>query len=100
MILWVYVPTSSNLCFMDGKAYDRNGESDQDITNAPIQIEDVVNRKSSECVERKIYPHVTEEHLKLQLLEPIKKMAKDDPKHPWHNLDDREIMLSAGVVCD
>lgn len=99
-VLWVYVPPTSGVCKCVDRVYDRNEDSDQDITDIPIRIQDLYNRKSTEYFEKKIFPYATKEHLMLELLDNVRKLVKknnSNGNHPWLDMDDMEIMRSAGL---
>lgn len=97
-ILWVYVPVSSYVIFCDGKIYDRVGEADQNITRSVNRVANLYNRKSSQFSERKIFPYVREEHLRLDLIPVVKQLAalKRD-NHPWTKMSPMEIFRSSGL---
>lgn len=98
LILWVYVPVSSQLVFCDRKVYDRNGDADQDITNSVDLVANIINRKSSSYNERKIFPYVTTEHLHMEMLPRIRQMAlTKKPDHPWKDMDDLSLLQNAGL---
>ena len=100
-ILWVYVPVSSDVIFCDGKVFDRVGESDQDITRSVNRVANLYSRKSSQFSERKIFPYVTEDHLRLDLIPLVKQLAsvKRD-NHPWTKMSPMELFRSSGLYED
>lgn len=55
LILWVYVPISSQVEFCDKRIWDRNGDADQDITNSVDLVANLFSRKSASYHERKIF---------------------------------------------
>lgn len=61
------------------------------ITDSPIQLQNLYNRKSNTCAERKIFPYVTTADLRLDLLEKVRNLAKSkkpDQKsgaHAWNS---------------
>lgn len=96
-VLWTYVPPMSQVCYCDRKVYDRNNESDQDITNKNDRIAEIITRKSSDYREQTILPYAKETHLKMELMDHVRKLVIGRNKeHPWRNMDDMEIMRSAG----
>ena len=97
-ILWVYVPISSQVEFCNKRIWDRNGDADQDITNSVDLVANLYNRKSSSYHERKIFPYATTDHLRMDLLARVRKMAASRrPDHPWKNMDDMELLRNAGL---
>jgi ATP-dependent DNA helicase RecG len=56
-------------------------------------------RKSDQFTERKIFPYIREEHLKLEELMPeVKQRALNrNPEHPWEKMTAMAVMKSAGL---
>lgn len=56
-------------------------------------------RKQNIFTEKKIYPYATMEDLRLDLLPRIRIMAQNHAggQHPWANMDDQELLKSAGL---
>ncbi len=98
LVLWVYVPISSQVEFCDKKIFDRNGDADQDITKSVDLVANLYSRKSSSYHERKIFPYATTEHLRMDLLPRIRQMAvTKKPDHPWKDMDDLQLLRNAGL---
>ena len=64
-LLWVYVPPTSTVEKCANRIYDRNEDGDMDITDSPIQLQNMYNRKSNTYAEHKIFPYVTTEDLRM-----------------------------------
>ena len=47
LLLWVYVPPISTVEKCVNRIYDRNEDGDMDITDSPIQLQNMYNRKSN-----------------------------------------------------
>ena len=58
------------------RIYDRNEDGDMDITDSPIQLQNLYNRKSNTYAERIIFAYVTTADLRLDLLEKVRNLAK------------------------
>ena len=98
LVLWVYVPVSSQIEICCGKIYDRNGDADQDVTTSADLVANISNRKSAAYIERKIFPYATEEDLCMDLVRKARQMAVNKFKdHPWGNMTDMELLRSAGL---
>lgn len=98
LILWVYVPVSSEVQYCDNKIYDRNGDADQDITKSVDLVANLFNRKSHTFYERQIFPYVTTEHLRLDLIPFVKKLVLlKNEQHPWKDMEAMELFKSAGL---
>lgn len=97
-ILWVYVPVSSQVEFCGKEIYDRNEDADQKITKNTDLAANLYRRKSNTYYERKIFPYLTTEHLKLELIPTIRRLAQNrEQNHPWKDMDDMQLLRSAGL---
>ena len=97
-LLWVYVPPTSTVEKCANRIYDRNEDGDMDITDSPIQLQNMYNRKSNTYAEHKIFPYVTTEDLRMDLMDKVRNLAKSkNPDHPWLKMSDEEILKSAGL---
>ncbi|MCD8010982.1 MAG: putative DNA binding domain-containing protein [Lachnospiraceae bacterium] len=98
IVLWVYVPVSSQIEFCDKKIFDRNEDADQDVSTSADLVASISNRKSSTYIERKIFPYAEREDLSVDLIGKARKMAVNrDKNHPWKDMDDMELLRSAGL---
>ena len=97
-LLWVYVPPTSTVEKCANRTYDRNEDGDMDITDSPIQLQNMYNRKSNTYAEHKIFPYVTTKDLRMDLMDKVRNLAKSkNPDHPWLKMSDEEILKSAGL---
>lgn len=100
-VLWAYIPPMSQLCYCNKRVYDRNDDADQDVTDKNDRVAEIISRKSSEYREQQMLPYAKDSHLKMELMDTVRKLAKArDPKHPWQTMDDMEIMRSAGLYVE
>jgi ATP-dependent DNA helicase RecG len=98
LVLYAFIPASSQVQLCSNKIYDRSGDADIDITKSTNLAADLYGRKSAAYTEREIFPFVTENELRLDLVECAKKMALGENRdHPWKNMSAIEIMQSAGL---
>lgn len=90
------MPPTSTVEKCANRIYDRNEDGDMDITDSPIQLQNMYNRKSRTYAEHKIFPYVTTEDLRLDLMDIVRNLAKSkNPAHPWLKMSDEEILKSA-----
>ncbi|MDR1609078.1 MAG: putative DNA binding domain-containing protein [Deltaproteobacteria bacterium] len=100
-LLYVYVPISSQIQSCSGRIYDRNEDGDFDITNSADLVAQLSARKSNQFTEREIFPYVTENELRFDLVERAQKMAISlNAEHPWKRLSPMELLRSAGLYED
>ena len=76
--------------------YDRIQDADVKVT-ATAQIAQMYIRKQEIFTERKIYPYVSIEDLRLDLLPKLRTMAVNSGggQHPWTAMTDEELLKSA-----
>ena len=98
LLLYVYVPVSSQIQSCSGRIYDRNEDGDFDITNSADLVAQLAMRKSSAYTEREIFPYVTENELRFDLVERVRKMAIAlDADHPWKEMTPIELLRYTGL---
>ena len=98
IILYVFVPESSQVHRCNGKIYDRNEEGDFDITNNTNLVSNLYMRKQSSYTENQIYPYASISDLRNDIFTKVRKLASNQrPNHPWQNLDNGELLRSAGL---
>lgn len=98
LLLYTYVPPTSTVEKCSGRVYDRNEEGDMDITDSPIQMENLYARKSNTYTESKLFPYVREKHLRTDLMEKVRRLISNkNPRHEWLKRSDKELLVSAGL---
>lgn len=98
LVLYAYIPASSQVELCANKIYDRAGDADIDITKSTDLAADLYGRKSTAYTEREIFPYVTENEMRFDLVERAQKMALGENRdHPWKGMSAIEIMKSAGL---
>ena len=97
IVIHVHVPSSAEVHSYKGIIYDRVHDSDIKVTSTS-QIAQMYIRKQDVFTERKIYPYVKTEDLRLDLLPKLRIMAannSDGQGHPWSSMTDEELLKSA-----
>ena len=98
LLLWTYVPPASTVIKCSGRVYDRNDEGDFDITDSPIQMENMYARKTGAFSENKLFPYATEDDLRMDLMPRVRRLIENkNAQHEWLKMSDHEIMISAGL---
>lgn len=97
-VIRVHVPPSSEVHSYKKVIYDRIDDADVKVT-ATSQIAAMYIRKQSIFTEKKIYPYLKKEELRLDLLPRIRQMAVNYAlgTHPWKEMDDEMLLRSAGL---
>lgn len=97
-ILYIYVYESSDVHKTANKIFDRNEDGDYDITLNTTLIANMYIRKSSTYIENKIYPFVTMDDLRIDLIGKARIMASNRvANHPWAKMTDMEMLRSASL---
>lgn len=97
-IIHVHVPPSAEVHSYKKVIYDRVDDADVKVT-ATSQIAAMYIRKQNIFTEKKIFPFVAMDDLRLDLLPKIRQMAITHAggKHPWESMGDKELLQSAGL---
>jgi len=99
LLLYAYVPPSAQVQSCNGKIFDRNVDGDQDITKFVDRVAQITLRKQATHTEREVFPYVTDNEIRFELVEKAKKMAvAHNSEHPWRNMTPKEILRSAGLI--
>lgn len=97
-IIHVHIPPSAEVHSYKKVVYDRVDDADVKVTSTS-QMATMYIRKQNIFTEKKIFPFVTIDDLRLDLMPRIKQMAMTHAggKHPWEDMDDQELLKSAGL---
>ena len=99
-VIHLYVPPSSEVHTYKKVIYDRVDDADVKVT-ATGQIAALYIRKQNTYTEKKIYPYIKKKDIKFDILPRIRQMAVSRyAGHPWKNLNDAELLKSAGLYGD
>ncbi len=97
-VVHVHVPQSAEVHSYKKTIYDRVDDADVKVTSTS-QIAAMYIRKQNIFTEKRIYPYVQKDDLRLDLLPRIRTMAANNVmgSHPWKNMDDEQLLKSAGL---
>ena len=97
-VIHVHVPVSAEVHTCKKHVYDRVDDADVKVT-ATAAIASMYIRKQNIFTEKRIYPYVTMEDFRLDLLPKIRRMAENNIEgtHVWQNMSDKELLKSAGL---
>ena len=97
-ILYIRVPASQDVCRCNGRIYDRNHESDIDITHHSDEVYRLYARKSGSYFVNKVTGFWIDS-LRSDLIERAKNMTRvREKEHPWRSMSDEELLRSAGLI--
>ena len=96
MIIHVHILPSAEVHSFKKIIYDRVNDSDVRVT-ATMQIAQMYIRKQDIFTEKKIFPYVKIEDLRLDLLPRLRTMAVNNSAqvHQWGSMSDEELLKSA-----
>lgn len=97
-ILVIQVPISSQVCRHRGRIFDRNHESDIDITDNSDMVYQLYARKSGSYFVNKVTRFQLND-LRSDLMERARAMTSArSANHPWKTMSDEEMLRSAGLI--
>ncbi len=97
-LLVIQVPVSSQVCRHRGRIFDRNHESDIDITDNSDMVYQLYARKSGSYFVNKVTRFQLSD-LRSDLIERARTMTSSrTANHPWKSMSDEEMLHSAGLI--
>lgn len=101
IILYVYVPVGKTVYRNAGRIYDRNNESDIDITDNADMVFKLYARKQSTYFVNKVYPAIPISRLRHDLMDRARRMTRVNTEHhPWVDMTDEEMLRSCGLILE
>lgn len=98
-ILYIYVPFGTQVCRCSGRIYDRNNESDIDITDNEELVYKLYARKQGTYFVNRVFPEWGIDVLCPGLIERARKITRaKSNNHAWLSMDDEELLRSAGLI--
>lgn len=98
-VLHIYVPAGTQVSRCSGRIYDRNNESDIDITDNEELVYKLYARKQGTYFVNKVFPEWGMDVLRPDLIERARKMTRArSNNHPWLLMDDEELLRRAGLI--
>jgi ATP-dependent DNA helicase RecG len=98
-VLLIHVPVSQAVHSLNGKIFDRNNDSNINITGQNGRIANLYLFKQDTHTEDKVFPYATMEDFDLELLKRVRIIASNRraDMHPWEGLSDFELLKSSGL---
>jgi len=91
IVIYIYVPESSQVHYTAGKIFDRN----QNKTEQVIQL---YLRKQRTYSENQVYPHISIVDFKPSLFNRVRALVKSQrANHPWLEMTNKDLLESAGL---
>ncbi|MBQ4406810.1 MAG: putative DNA binding domain-containing protein [Bacteroidales bacterium] len=100
-IIHIHVPTSGEVHSFKKQVYDRANDSDVKVKST-AQIAQMYIRKQEIYTERRVFPYLKKEDLKLEMLPRLRIMAVNNAggQHPWQTMTDDELLQSARLYME
>lgn len=99
LIIHIYVPSCTQACRCSGRIYDRNHDSDNDITDNANLVYQLYARKQSSYFVNKVYPNLTMDALRPDIIDRARQMARGrNRNHPWLTMSDEQLLRSTGLI--
>jgi ATP-dependent DNA helicase RecG len=98
-VLYIPVPASSQVHRLNNRIYDRNEDSDIDITDSTTIVAELYFRKGNVVTEIRVFPHIQLADIDPKVIKTVRRMAmsqKFEP-HLWETLDDLDLLKSANL---
>ena len=100
-VLYVYVPVGKTVYRNAGRIFDRNNESDIDITDNADMVFKLYVRKQSTYFVNKVYPAIPVSSLRHDLMDRARRMTRVNTEHhPWVDMTDEEMLRSCGLILE
>ena len=88
-VLYVNVPVGKTVYRNAGRIFDRNNESDIDITDNADMVFNLYARKQSTYFVNKVYPAIPVSSLRHDLMDRARRMTRiNNEHHPWVDMTD------------
>ncbi len=95
LILYIYVPTSSQVHKCNGRIFDRNQDGDLDITGKQSLISQLYLNKQTFYTENRVYPYCELADLRQDIIDQARTRATLlRNNHPWAKMDDMALLKS------
>lgn len=99
LIIHIYVPSCTQACRCGGRIYDRNHDSDNDITDNANLVYQLYARKQSSYFVNKVFPNIGLNVLRPDIIDRARQMTRGrNRNHPWLTMSDEQILRSAGLI--
>ena len=83
------------------RIFDRNNESDIDITDNADMVFNLYARKQSTYFVNKVYPVIPVSSLRHDLMDRARRMTRvNNEHHPWVDMTDEEMLRSCGLILE
>lgn len=97
-IIVLDVPSGSYVYSYKKKFYDRNFDSDQDVTSSPELLLSLFERKNPHLFEDRIVNGATMDDIDAATVEHCRNIVRRNTDHVWLQMNDRELLKSCRLI--
>ena len=95
------MPKAAHVCRCRGRVFDRNNDSDIDITDNEELMYRLYTRKSGNYFVNKVYPAFAVSDLDAGAIEHARQMTRvRSDAHPWLSMNDEQLLRSADLMLE
>ena len=99
LIICIFVPESTQVCRCGGRIFDRNNDSDIDITNSGDLVFKLYSKKQGTYFVNKVFTCFTMDDLRSDIIDRARRLSRlRNKNHPWLTMTDEEILRSSGLI--
>lgn len=99
LIIYIFVPESTQVCRCGGRIFDRNNDSDIDITNSGDLVFKLYSKKQGTYFVNKVFTCFTMDDLRSDIIDRARRLSRlRNKNHPWLTMNDEEILRSSGLI--
>lgn len=98
-IIHIHVPESLSVIRCGGRIFDRNNDSDIDITDNQHLVYQLYARKQNTYYVNTVFPALKVSDLRRDLIDRARRMTRVRTEHhPWMDMNDEELLRSAKLI--
>ena len=100
-ILYIPVSNSSQVHRLDGRFFDRNEDSDIDISNSTMLVAEMFARKGNIQTELRVFSQIKLDDIDPEQFERVRNMARmkvGEETHLWDTLSNFDLLKSAKLI--
>ena len=99
LIIYIFVPESTQVCRCGGRSFDRNNDSDIDITNSGDLVFKLYSKKQGTYFVNKVFTCFTMDDLRSDIIDRARRLSRlRNKNYPWLTMTDEEILRSSGLI--
>ena len=99
VVIYLNIPCGQYVYRYNGRYWDRNGESDVDVTDSPELLQALFERKNPNIFEERFVDDLSVEDLDKQTFADVRRLVQTiQSDHSWLKMTDEELLRSCGLM--